>query len=183
MLGNVPCQTAWYQELAFAAERGVGCREGFMEILDELRRLIARLAEERIEYALCGGLAMAVYALPRATLDIDILIEASSLDLTKRTVQELGFTVGAIPMQFHGGKICIDRVSKIEPGTGEILSLDLLHVTPAIRQAWETRTSVEWEGGTLSVVSPQGLILLKSLRQSGQDQDDVRHLRSILNED
>jgi hypothetical protein len=154
-----------------------------LEILDELQQLIARLNDERIEYALCGGLAMAVYALPRATLDIDILIEPSSLDPAKRAAQKSGFTVNAIPMQFHGGKIRIDRVSKIEAGTGEILSLDLLVVTPEIRRAWETRTTAEWEGGILSVVSPEGLILLKSFRGSGQDQDDIEHLRSIPDED
>jgi len=33
------------------------------------------------------------------------------------------------------------------------------------------------------VVSPQGLILLKSLRSSGQDQDDIEYLRSLENED
>ncbi|MEW6185455.1 MAG: hypothetical protein AB1585_06925 [Thermodesulfobacteriota bacterium] len=34
-----------------------------MDILDELKKLIGRLDEEKIEYALCGGLALAVYAL------------------------------------------------------------------------------------------------------------------------
>jgi len=56
-------------------------------------------------------------------------------------------------------------------------------VTPDIRQAWESRMKVEWEGGSLSVVSPEGLILLKSLRRSGQDQDDIQYLRSIIDED
>jgi hypothetical protein len=42
---------------------------------------------------------------------------------------------------------------------------------------------VEWEGGTLSVVSPEGVIILKSLRGSGQDQDDIEYLRSITDED
>ena len=154
-----------------------------MDLFDELKKLITRLNEEKIEYALCGGLAMAVYALPRATLDIDILIESSSLGNTTRAVHELGFTLSAMPMQFHGGKIHIHRVSKIESGTGETLGLDLLIVTPDIRQAWESRTKVEWEGGTLSVVSPRGLILLKSFRRSGQDQDDIRYLRSIIDED
>ena len=51
-----------------------------MDMLDELKNLITRLNEEKIEYALCGGLAMAIYALPRATFDIDLLIEASSLE-------------------------------------------------------------------------------------------------------
>ena len=154
-----------------------------MDLLDELKKLITKLNEENIEYALCGGLAMAIYALPRATLDIDILIEASSLESTRLAVYELGFTVQAAPMEFHGGKVHIHRVSKIETGTGETLILDLLIVTPEIKSAWESRTKVEWEYGTLSVVSPQGLIHLKSFRRSGQDQDDINFLRSIIDED
>ncbi len=154
-----------------------------MDLFDELTKLITRLNEEKIEYALCGGLAMAVYALPRATLDIDLMIESSSLDKTKLAVQELGFTLSAKTMKFHDGKVHIHRISKIESGTGEILALDLLIVTPDLKQAWESRTKVEWEGGILSVVSPEGLILLKSFRKSGQDQDDIKYLRSILDED
>ena len=42
-----------------------------MQILDELSKVARRLDADGIEYALCGGLAMAVYAMPRATLDID----------------------------------------------------------------------------------------------------------------
>lgn len=86
-------------------------------------------------------------------------------------------------MELHGGKVYIDRVSKIEPGTGETLSLDLLIVTPEIRSAWEGHMKVEWENGIISVVSPEGLTLLKSFRRSGQDQDDIDFLRSIIDED
>ena len=86
-------------------------------------------------------------------------------------------------MHFHGGKIQIHRLTKIESGTGEALELDMLLVTPAIREAWNNKQEVEWEHGTLSVVSPEGLILLKSFRKSGQDQDDIDFLRSIIDED
>ena len=154
-----------------------------MDILYELQKLINKFKEEKIEYALCGGLAMAIYALPRATLDIDMLIESSLLETTKRVVHDLGFTLKAAPMEFHGGKILIHRVSKIEPSTGESLSLDLLIVTSEIKNAWESRMTVEWEHGDISVVSPEGLILLKSFRKSGQDQDDINFLRSIIDED
>ncbi|OHE22939.1 MAG: hypothetical protein A2Z43_06155 [Syntrophobacterales bacterium RBG_19FT_COMBO_59_10] len=154
-----------------------------MDILEELKRLVERLDEEKIQYALCGGLAMAIYALPRATLDIDIMIESDSLEKTLRAIDVLGFNLSAMPMEFHGGKVHIHRLSKIESGTGETLVLDLLIVTPEIRQAWESRTKVEWEGGTLSVVSAEGLVLLKSFRKSGQDQDDIQYLRSIIDED
>ncbi len=154
-----------------------------MDILDELKELIAKFKREKIEYALCGGLAMAIYALPRATLDIDLLIEASSLESTRRAVWDLGFTFEAGPMDFHGGKIHIRRLSKIEPITSETLILALLIVTPEIKSAWDSRTKVEWEHGDISVVSPEGLILMKSFRRSGQDQDDINFLRSITDED
>lgn len=158
-------------------------QDNAMDILDELKKLIEKLNQENIEYALCGGLAMAIYALPRATLDIDILIEAGSLEITRHAVHDLGFTSEAAPMEFHGGKIYLHRISKIAACTGETLILDLLIVTPEIKNAWDSRTKVEWEHGTISVVSPEGLILLKSFRRSGQDQDDIDFLRSIIDED
>ena len=64
-----------------------------MDILEELKRLVERLDEEKIQYALCGGLAMAIYALPRATLDIDIMIESDSLEKTSRAIDVLGFNL------------------------------------------------------------------------------------------
>jgi hypothetical protein len=154
-----------------------------MNLLNELKTIITALDEQKIEYALCGGLAMAVYALPRATLDIDIMIEPESLLKTKQTVSQLGFTLEAEPMEFHGGKVSIHRISKIDSDSNELFMLDMIIVTPDTRKAWESRFSVEWEEGTLSVVSPSGLILLKSLRGSGQDQDDIQYLRSITDED
>ncbi len=156
---------------------------GTMDILNELKILTKKLKEEKIDYALCGGLALAIYALPRATLDIDILIEKSFLERIERVVHDLGYTIKAEPMNFHGGKIQIHRVTKIESGTGEALMLDMLLVTPDIREVWDNRLEVEWEHGTINVVSPEGLILLKSFRKSGQDQDDIDFLRSIIDED
>jgi len=154
-----------------------------MDLLEELKNLTAKLDLLEIDYALCGGLALAIYARPRATLDIDIMIELDSLPQTKNAVGALGFTLSAAPMEFHGGEVKIHRLTKIDEDSGEALVLDLLIVTPKTRQAWESRQTVEWDGGPLKVVSPQGLIFLKSLRSSGQDQDDIEYLRSITDED
>lgn len=46
-----------------------------MDLLEELKKLSAKLDRAGIDYALCEGLAIAIYAKPRATLDIDIMIE------------------------------------------------------------------------------------------------------------
>ena len=55
--------------------------------------------------------------------------------------------------------------------------LDLLLVTPTILPVWESRREVEWEHGTLWVVSYDGLIALKSLRGNGQDLEDISRLK------
>lgn len=46
-------------------------------------------------------------------------------------------------------------------------------MTGATTEAWQSRQALAWEGGTVRVVSRQGLIALKSLRASGQDLDDI----------
>lgn len=154
-----------------------------MDLLSELKKLTSRLTEDGIEYALCGGLAMAVYAMPRATLDIDLLIEGGSLARTMNAAQDLGYTFVSLPMVLQEGKVVIHRVTRIDPATKESLVLDLLLVTTETSKAWEGRRRIEWEDGMLSVVSPEGLILLKSFRSNGQDLEDIRYLRSIRHED
>jgi hypothetical protein len=75
------------------------------------------------------------------------------------------------------GAVRIHRLSKPDPESEDILSVDLLVVTPRLEEAWRTREHLVWEQGRLPVVSRSGLVLLKSLRNSGQDQDDIRRLR------
>jgi len=154
-----------------------------MDLLEELKNLSAKLNQAGIDYALCGGLALAIYAKPRATLDIDMMVDSGSLSQIKHAAEELGFAFSAAPMEFHGGAVQMHRLTKIDNDSGEHLVLDLLIVTPEIQKAWDSRFTVEWEGAPLKVVSPQGLILLKSFRGSGQDKDDIEYLRSISSED
>ncbi len=153
-----------------------------MDIIDELLKIVAKFDQDGVDYGLCGGLAMAVYNMPRATLDIDLLIQVESLDHAMSTVEPLGYNISTIPMEFHDGKIKISRITKIDSQTHQTLALDLMLVTEEIAAAWESRQEVEWEGRKLKMVSPEGLILLKSFRQSGQDLDDINYLRGLLDE-
>jgi hypothetical protein len=57
------------------------------------------------------------------------------------------------------------------------LMLDMLLVTPAVEHVWQSRQRVQWRGGELTVVSPDGLIALKTLRLSKQDLADIARLR------
>ena len=153
-----------------------------LDLYEELRTLIDGLQELGIDYALCGGLALALYGIPRATVDIDILVQKESLGKAQKLARELGYMVKANPMEFARGAIEIHRLSKKDEETADWVSLDFLVVTPRLKEAWETRCQIEWEEGRIWVVSREGLIFLKSLRASGQDLDDIQKLKEGIDE-
>jgi hypothetical protein len=150
------------------------------DLYEELRKVISAFNENQIDYALCGGLAMAVYHHPRATIDIDMLIPSEAFESIPDIGKQLGYSIRGLDMSFANGAIEIRRVSKIHPTTGDVLSLDLLLVTSAIRDVWESRVEADMEGSKLSVVSRRGLIALKELRGSGRDLDDIAALKKDI---
>lgn len=147
-----------------------------LDLYEELRSLIAALDKHAIEYALCGGIAMAIFGRPRATVDIDLLILAESLDEMIEVAKALDYTIRGLDMSFASEAIEIRRISKIDQETGFVLSLDMLLVTPQIQEIWDSRVRADWEGGKLSVVSRDGLIALKKLGGRPQDFADISTL-------
>ena len=149
-----------------------------LDLIEELRELVDALDRAGVEFAVCGGLAVAIHARPRATLDVDLLLPPASLPRAKAVVGGLGYRIDAGTMTLGDGSVEMHRLSKPDPASGDLLSLDLLVVTPALAAAWETRERIRWEHGSLPVVSRAGLIAMKRLRGSGQDQDDIRALEA-----
>ena len=147
------------------------------KLYDELRSLVSALDRDRIEYALCGGIAMAIHGRPRATVDIDILITPESLQQILTIAEKLGYTIRGLDMSFGKDVIEIRRVSKIDRDTQFVLSLDMILVTEAIRHVWDTRVKANLEGGKLSVVSKEGLIALKEISGRPQDIADISALK------
>jgi len=128
------------------------------DLLSEFRKLVTALERSQIEYALCGGLAMAIYGRARASVGIDLLVLSESLGPVLTIGAELGYDIRGLDMSFARGAIEIRRVSKIDAESGHLLSLDLLLVTPEIQEVWDARATADWQDGTLSVVSRDGLI-------------------------
>jgi hypothetical protein len=144
-------------------------------LYDELRTVIKALDQNQIDYALCGGLAMAIYGLPRATVDIDILIREDALERVLALAGKLGYTLRGKDLDFE--TIKIRRVSKVDSETKDVLTLDMLLVTSEIRDIWDTRVRAKLEGGQLSVVSKPGLIALKEMSGRPQDLADIAALK------
>ncbi|MET0754412.1 MAG: hypothetical protein ABWZ66_13600 [Pyrinomonadaceae bacterium] len=151
-------------------------------LLEEFVNFTEMLNRENIDYAICGGWAMAIHGLPRATIDIDLLILTKDLDKVWKTAQSFGYDVEGLPLHFHDGAIEIRRISKIEKESKRLFTLDFLLVTEALKKVWENRELIEWEDGKIWTVSREGLILLKTITGREQDLLDIKKLREVEDE-
>jgi hypothetical protein len=148
-----------------------------MDLFEELRALVHALRRAGLDYALCGGFALAAHGIVRATEDIDLMVEESDLAGLRAVTEPMGFLFQPRPLLFKAGKVRIYRLIKTQPPGTDFLVLDVLTVTLATRPAWETRRQLHTDLGSIPVVSRAGLILLKKLRRSRQDLDDIQKLR------
>ena len=72
-------------------------------LLEEFVNFTETLNRQNIAYAICGGWAMAIHGLPRATVDIDLLILAADLEKVWKTAKSFGYDVEGLPLNFHDG--------------------------------------------------------------------------------
>ena len=147
-------------------------------LLEEFTNLIAEFERREIPYAVCGGLAMAIHGAPRATIDIDLMVQSGDLERAWETAESLGYNVEGLPLNFDDGAIQIRRISKLEPEHKRLITVDFLLVTDRTRQVWANRETVTWMNGTISTVSREGLIELKQLSARPQDLVDIERLRN-----
>lgn len=125
---------------------------------------------------------MAIHGLPRATIDIDLLILSENLSDVWKIAQNLGYDVEGLPRHFHDGVIEIRRISKIDKESKRLFTLDFLLVTEGLKEIWENRELIEWEDGETWTVSRDGLIELKTISGREQDLLDIKKLREVENE-
>ena len=116
----------------------------------------------RADYAVCGGMAMAVHGFTRATEDINVLIEPESLIRARQAAARCGFRL-RVGRQARGaeGHAC----------RGGLLTTDLMLVSQATCAAWDSRLDQPTPWGPIRVVSRNALKAMK--RQAGRPQDLV----------
>lgn len=150
-------------------------------LIDEFVQFTEAINSKGIPYAVCGGWAMAIHGLPRATVDIDLLILSDDLERLWAIAKQHGYNVEGLPLHFADGIIEIRRISKVDEETKRLFTLDFLLVTEPLNSVWESREQVQWEEGKIWVVSKDGLIRLKTISGREQDLLDIRKLREAGN--
>lgn len=145
-----------------------------LDLYEELVALVAAFDAGGVAYALCGGMAVAVYGAPRFTKDIDVLVQPADAPRAKAIAKALGFVAESLPMRFKAtGEI--HRVIKFGEA-GEILLLDLLLAAEELAAVWASREPRSLGEHTLWVVSRAGLISMKLAAGRPQDLLDVQKL-------
>ena len=145
-----------------------------IDVYAELVAILSALDAAGIDYALCGALALAVHGVPRATKDIDLIARKDEAERIRAAARGCGFTFEALPMEFAGSGIEVQRFAKLVEGRP--LMLDVLWVNPKLEPIWNDRQRVPWREGMLSVVSRDGLITLKLTAGRAQDLADIQAL-------
>jgi hypothetical protein len=144
-------------------------------MLDQLQRVFASFQRNEVKYVVIGGIAAVLYGVPRATFDLDVLIEPSLENaarlLSAMTEAGLGTASLTNPDDVLAKEITIftDRIR-----------LDVQTSTPGIdfEGAWQRRVTMKYKGQVLEVVSLPDLIASKRASGRDVDLDDVRILTS-----
>lgn len=149
-----------------------------MRLLSELNLLARRLAESGIEYAVCGGLAMAIHGRPRLTVDIDIMVAAEDVAKAIEIAVVLGFddVTGWVPLPKND--LGINRLFRLNKfADSEFLTLDLLEADSSENAILLNRMSFEVEGQKIQSLSRAALIRMKSRSERTKDKLDVELLQ------
>jgi hypothetical protein len=146
-------------------------------VYEELQGVLQALESAQVEHALVGALAVAVWGAPRATKDIDLLVQRADLERALAAVRTLGFTLEALPIEFKDGTE-VRRINKIDEA-GNLMTLDFMLVDQNLQVPWESRIRLSFGPGTVVVVSRDALIGMKGRAARPQDIMDIQNLRDI----
>ncbi|MEO5656643.1 MAG: nucleotidyl transferase AbiEii/AbiGii toxin family protein [Nitrospiria bacterium] len=130
-------------------------------------------ARHRIEYMLIGGMAVGVWAAPRATADLDFVVGLDEAGLSTLIDAARGDGLVVFDVKpIHFKKMTLFRMFK--PGEGDLLMIDcLLGDDPHKRQALTRAVTVTIEGGSLRVATAEDIVLLKLVSARPQDLVDT----------
>jgi len=142
-------------------------------MLNRLQDVFSSLEKHKVRYVVIGGIAAVLYGVPRATFDLDILIEATPENTANliKALEEAGLGTATMitPQDLLSHEIVVfqDRVR-----------IDVQTSTPGLNfeDAWKRRKVMQYHGVKISVVSKEDLIASKRAAGRPRDLEDVHIL-------
>lgn len=149
-----------------------------MNVFEEFRLLVSELEKQAVRYALVGGVAMAFYAEPRFTRDIDLLVDSEDFEKIKSILEKNGYFESASAWTFPHVAVELHRFLKVVGEEDEMLIDILIANNEETKDIIQNAVEAESEQGRVMIADKHDLIRLKKSRSSKQDQADIEKLEN-----
>lgn len=146
-----------------------------MNVFEEFAKILKSIEEEKIQYALVGGVSMAFYVEPRFTQDIDLLLRPGDFLKMKRVLEENGYLESTKPWTFQNTPLTLHRFFKAV-GNDQMLVDILVAGSQRHLEILKNTIIAQSEHGIIRVADKFDIIWLKQQRNSLQDQADIERL-------
>lgn len=151
-------------------------------------KIFQQLDKNGVDYVLIGGLAVALYGIPRTTGDVDLMVNMSTQNLLQlvKTMKQLGFTPKAPvpaeeladPVKREGWKKDKNmRVFSFQHPDNPYALVDIMIDNPLeYGEAVKEKKQIIDRGTKIFLISKKSLIKLKELAGREQDLSDIKAL-------
>ena len=142
-------------------------------MLNRLQGVFRSFQQHDVRYVVIGGIAAILHGVPRATFDLDILIEATP-DNAQRLLDALlnaGLGTAALTSP---GDLLANEITVFK----DRVRVDVQTSTPGVRfvDAWSRRRTVAYQGQEFFILAKEDLIRSKRAAGRPVDLEDVRLL-------
>jgi hypothetical protein len=167
-----------------SARRSRGLPPPHAMALPDLEGLLKALVEDRLEFVVIGGIAVAAHGFVRATEDLDIVPspEATNLDrLVNRLVlldARLTLAPDRVPGADERRALKQGRNLSVTTRLGDLDVVQRLPGVPSFAELADRAVIVAPFGTSLRVASRADLVAMKRARGSALDRADLEHLDS-----
>ncbi|MEN2986442.1 MAG: nucleotidyl transferase AbiEii/AbiGii toxin family protein [Thermodesulfovibrionaceae bacterium] len=162
--------------------------------MELFKKLFDALNQEKVEYLLCGGIAVNLYGIERATADIDLVLRLNEENLTRlvRAAKKLGLKP-KIPVKIEElispekrQQWRIEknmRVFSLYDEKAPFFVIDILIEEPFnFVEVYKRRKEINLSETVIPLVPIDVLIKMKEKTGRLQDEADVFYLRKIMEE-
>jgi hypothetical protein len=143
-------------------------------MLNQLKDVFSSFQKHDVRYLAIGGIAAVLYGVPRATFDLDILIEATPSNVKRLLEALIDARLGTADLTTPEGVLAHDITI-----FRDRVRIDVQTATPGITfaSAWDRRQQMTYQGQSFYVVAREDLISSKLAAGHSVDLEDVRLLR------
>jgi predicted nucleotidyltransferase len=143
-------------------------------MLNQLRDVFKSLENHQVKYVIIGGIAAVLHGVPRATFDLDILIEATPDNTQKLLDAFIEAKLGTAEL-ITTEELLANEITIFQ----DRFRIDVQTSTPGINfeSAWKNKANMKYQNQEFYVVSKEDLIASKLAAGREIDLDDVRLLQ------